>query len=202
MSDKQFKFTLYQRDVLLYERIFDANQINPFTRYSIDIRSILPKAITSLQKILSKNGYDTTHYMGMDGEKNHVEKNFYKYNTKIINSYPHEYRNEMTYKPKSITQNIENMVIKGVECKIGFYINDKTIVEREFFVDGFNPVSRWSIDLLETCERIANNIFTTIKNDDVKNMWDDYDLINKNGFTINQIREMTDGKRKMLLRRI
>ena len=54
MSEKEynnvFRFSLYQENVLLCEKMFDANQFNPFTRYSIDIRDILPKAITKLQK--------------------------------------------------------------------------------------------------------------------------------------------------------
>ena len=49
-----FRFSLYQEDVLLSEKIFDADQFNPFTRYSINIRNILPRTITRLQKIASK----------------------------------------------------------------------------------------------------------------------------------------------------
>ena len=48
-----FRFSLFQGDVLLCEKMFNADKFNPFTRYSIDIRDILPRAITRLQKTLS-----------------------------------------------------------------------------------------------------------------------------------------------------
>ncbi len=115
MSEKEysnvFRFSLYQENVLLGEKIFDADQFNPFTRYSIDIREILPKSITKLQKVLSKRSYTTEFSENLD---------FYKYNQKMIGLYPQEYRKEMYYNPQSIVQQIEEKVIKGVECKIGF----------------------------------------------------------------------------------
>ena len=43
-----FVFSLYQKDVLLFEGSIDANQFSPYTRNSIDIRSILPKVITNI----------------------------------------------------------------------------------------------------------------------------------------------------------
>ncbi|MFW6247073.1 MAG: hypothetical protein ACOC22_02780 [bacterium] len=196
--NNNFRFNLYQEDVLLYERCFDADQYNPFTRYSIDIRGLLPKAITTMQKVLSKKNYCTSFEPEKDGES----FDFYQYNQKLIKSYPHYQRGEMYYNPKSVTQHIGEMTIKGVYCKMGFYINDKTIVEREFYVDGFNPVSRWSVDLVQTCEYISNLILEKIKESDVNNMWDDYDLINKYNFSINYVRELSDYKRKELLRKI
>jgi hypothetical protein len=58
MSEKEysneFRFSLHQENVLLCEKVFNADQFNPFTRYSIDIRDILPRGITKLQKVLSK----------------------------------------------------------------------------------------------------------------------------------------------------
>ena len=182
-----FKFSLFQGKILLGEKILDADLFNPITRYSIDIRPILPKIINKFQRVLSKKSYDTIILDQIDLLGYHNDMNRTIYN------------NELKYNPESITQKIEDKVIKGVECKIGFYINDNPIVERVFYVDGFNPVSRWSVDVIDTLNIVVDEIFENIKTSDVKNMWDDYDLINKRGFTINQIREFSHSRRNELL---
>lgn len=203
MSEKEnnnnvFKFSLYQENVLLCEKAFDANQFNPFTRYSINIRDILPRSITRLQRILSKRNYDVIYDLGGDYQGFDLQS----YNKHVINSFPIELRDELRYNPQSITQQIDDKVIKGVECKIGFYINNYPIVERLFYVDGFNPQSRWSNELTDTVVDISDTIFDKIKNCDIVNMWDDYDLINRCGLTINQIRELSMQKREELLSKI
>jgi hypothetical protein len=201
MSEKEysntFRFTLTQGNVLLCEKIFNADKFNPFTRYSIDIRDILPRAITKLQKVLSKKNYDVIFDCG-----NNVYYDLYHYTRNLIDSYPQRYRNDMRYAPQAIVQQIEEKTIRGVECKIGFYINENPIVERTFYVDGFNPVARWSIDVVTAVIEISNEIRCKILKSDEKNMWDDYDLINTKGMSINQIRELSTGKREELLRKI
>lgn len=197
MNDKinsnQFKFSLYQEDTLLGERMFDADQFNPFTRYSIDIRDILPRAMSRLQRTLSKKSYTTRVDENLD---------LYNYNHALINSYPRKYREDMLYNPKSITYKIEDKTIKGVECKIVLYINDKTIVERMFYVDGFNPVARWSLDIIDVINEITETIEEKIIKTDIVNTWDDYDLINLGGMNITQIRELPLFKRREILSRI
>jgi hypothetical protein len=208
-----FRFALYQDDVLLCETIFDADKFNPFTRYSIDIRDILPKAITRLQKTLSKRSYDVIIEVGKvnvsrvdtldeEEELEMHEYDLYGYHQKMINSYPKEWRNEMRYNPQSVVQQIEQKTIRGVPCKIGLYINENPIVEREFFVDGFNPVVRQSLDIMYVVTDITDIIKNKIKRNDIKNMWDDYDLINYRGLSINQIRELHPAKRAEMLRRL
>jgi len=209
MNEKEysnmFRFSLYQGNVLLGEKVFDADQFNPFTRYSIDIREILPKAITKLQKTLSKRNYDVYHETGredvMVSDSPNTYYDLFQYHQKMINSYKQDWRPDMRYAPQPIVQQIEEKVIKGVECKIGFYINDKPIVERLFYVDGFNPVARWSVDLTNCVVDVADAIFNQIKKNDIKNMWDDYDLINIRGLSINQIRELSPMKRDEMLRK-
>ena len=71
-----------------------------------------------------------------------------------------------------------------------------------FYVDGFIPVARWSIDIVEAVVEITNVIAAKIMSSDEKNMWDDYDLINVKGMSINQIRELSIGKREELLGKI
>lgn len=192
-NPNEFKFSLYQGDVLLSERVFDADQFNPFTRYSIDIRDLLSRVITNLQRTLSRKSYTTQIDDDLD---------LYQYRMKMINSYPTEYKKSMKYNPKPITYKIDDKVIRGVECKMGLYINNKPIVERTFYVDGFNAVSRWSLDVMGVVTEITNSILNKIKNTDIKNMWDDYDLINNMGMNINQVRELPPRKRYELLSRI
>lgn len=196
-----FRFALYQGDVLLCEKMFDADEFNPFTRYSIDIRDILPRSITKLQKTLSRRSYDVIAEAGKeDGSGEEVTYNLLQYHQKMINLYPREWRNQMRYNPSVIVQHIEEKTIRGVECKMGLYINDNPIVERLFYVDGFNPVARQSLDIMYAVTDIADTIKNKIKRSDIKNMWDDYDLINYRGMTINQIRELPIGKREYILR--
>jgi hypothetical protein len=206
-----FRFSLTQGDVLLCETMFNADKFNPFTRYSIDIRDILPKAITRLQKTLSKRSYDVVAEVGRvdtsvvsdsDEDIEMHEYDLYGYHQKMINLYPREWRNGMRYNPQSITQQIEQKTIRGVPCKIGLYINENPIVEREFYVDGFNPVARQSLDIMHVVTDITETIEAKIKKNDIKNMWDDYDLINYRGLSINQIRELHPAKRAEMLRRL
>jgi hypothetical protein len=201
-----FKFSLYQGSILLCEKVFDADKFNPFTRYSIDIRDILPRAITKLQKTLSKRNYDFIVETGRINKSIPESENniydLYEYHQKMIDLYPQHYRSEMKYNPAPIIQQIEEKTIRGVECKIGFYINENPIVERTFYVDGFNPAARWSLDLTYAVVDITDLIFDKIKKSDIKNMWDDYDLINYRGLTINQIRELSNPKREEMLRKL
>jgi hypothetical protein len=71
-----------------------------------------------------------------------------------------------------------------------------------FYVDGFNPVARFSTDVTYEVLYVAEMISDRIKSNDINNMWDDYALINQRGLTINQIRELSPYKRADLLRRI
>ncbi len=210
MNEKEFnntfKFSLSQGDVVLCEKIFDADTFNPFTRYSIDVRDVFRQSISKLQKALSRYSYDVTIDVGRldttDEDSDHYCYDLYSYYQEMVNKYPNHYRREMRYNPQPIVQQIENKTIRGVECKIGLYINDKPIVERLFYVNDFNPVVRWSTDLVDVTNEITDDIFDKIKKCDVMNMWDDYDLINNRGLTILQIRELSVPKREEMLKRI
>jgi hypothetical protein len=210
MNDREcnnvFRFSLYQENVLLGEKMFDADQFNPFTRYSIDIRDILPRAITRFQKVLSKKNYDVFAEVGrvnMNIENSlNAGYDLLEYNQNLLDSYPDYIKNDMEYNPKSITHQIDDKVIRGVECKLGLYINNNPIVERVFFVDGYNPIAKLSVDIIDAVVEITDVISEKIKKIDKKNMWDDYDLINLKGMSINQIRELKFHERERLLRNI
>ena len=201
-----FRFSLHQgrsvdgnfvEETLLCEAMFDADKFNPFTRYSIDVRDILPRAITRIQKTLSRRSYGVVADIG-EGKS----YDLFSYRQGMINSYPKRYRNEMRYNPQSVVEQIEHRTIRGVPCKIGLYINENPIVEREFYVDGFNPVAKQSLDIMYVVTDIAEIIEAKIKRNDIRNMWDDYDLINYRGLSINQIRELHPAKRAEMLRRL
>ncbi len=189
-----FKFGLYQGDKIFYEKEFNANDFNPLTRYSIDIRSILPKFMIRFQKILSKKYYNYDFNVGSGNFVYLKEKE-----DKIVNSVPKRYRGEIIYNPKNVEYKIENRTIKGVECKIGLYINGNHIVERLFYVDNFNPNARFSIELYYEFMNVVYEIYEFIKERDINNIWDDYYLINSGGYSINQIREMTPEYKKRIL---
>jgi len=210
MNEKEYKntfrFVLSQGDTLLCEKCFDADKFNPFTRYSINIRDILPKSITKIQKVLSKKKYDTLMDVGREDvtkEGSHsLIYDLYENYLNNLNFYSYGKKSGLDYNPQIVVQQIDGKTIRGVECKIGFYINENPIVERLFYVDGFNPIARWSVDMVETVIEITDSIFEKIKECDIKNMWDDYDLINGRGLSINQIRELSIGKREEFLRNL
>jgi len=191
-----FKFALYQDDVLFCEKIFDANQYNPFTRYSVNIRNVLPKAINKLQRVLSKKGYNTRYVV--NGE---CVYDFFAHHCDEIKQYNSQKKQRIIYNPPSISQNIDGKVIKGVPFKIGLYINENTIVEREFYVDNFHPVSRWSADVVRLVVDIADEISEKIKQDDINNTWDDYTMINA-GYSFAQIRQFSNAERNRALRNL
>ena len=131
MNEKEysnvFRFSLYQGEVLLGEKLFDADKFNPFTRYSIDIRDILPRAISRLQKTLSRRSYDViaevgrVDVSGVDTLEPVWEEQIYDlygYQQEMINSYPKQWRNGMRYNPQAVVQHIGEKTIRGVPCKM------------------------------------------------------------------------------------
>lgn len=190
----EFKFSLKQKDVVLAEKVFNADLYTPLTRSFIDIRDILPDIIHNLKTVLSKSDYKTKLLNGIDA---------FEYESNIIKSFSKEHRKDLSYNPKSVVYNTsDNKTIRSVECKLGLYINDNPIVEREFYVENFNRVARWSVDVVESVEDIVSLIEFVIRYKDINNIWDDYDLINRKGLNMAQIRELSPIVRKRLLREI
>ena len=201
--ENTFKFSVYQGNTVIIERIFTADQFNPVSRYSVNIRDIIPSIVTRLQKVLSKRAYDTVLSVGGDVDNEEVAYDFLGYKMNIINSLKAKYPETIFEEtPESVKQQIGEKVIRGVECKFGLYINNNPIVERLFYVDGYNSVAKSSLDLIDTTTDIADHIFSYLKRNDVRHMWDDYDLINKYSMSIHQIRELPKNKREDLLRKL
>lgn len=172
-DNNTFKFSLYQEDVLLCERIFNADCYNPQARLSVNIRDILPKAMVRLQKVLSKKNYWTSIDVG-----NGKEYDLFEYQQKMVSSYPKDVREKLKYEPQYKVIQVDDLTIRGVECKIGLYYNNKPIVERVFYVNGFNPVARWSTNILDAVNDIAFQIENRIIESDTKYEWESYERSN------------------------
>lgn len=198
-----FKFGIYQAGSPIVERIFSADAFNPVVRYSVDIRDMIPNIISKLQKTLSRRNLDFTYERGYLHKGDNIGNTYnllaeYK---NILDGKVPGYVNKLT-RPPVVTQQINKKTISGVECKFGLYINNNPIVERNFYVDSYNPGSRFSLDIVETVNDIATDIFENLKINDVKHMWNDYELIHIYGIYIHQIRDLSkDMRAKMLMRR-
>lgn len=195
--NNEFVFSLYQEDVLLGSKCIDSGMFHPLTRKNIDIREVLPYSIVRFQKVLSKDDYEyETEYSLGNGKS----INFLGFVNREINKYNKNIRHTFKYRPKIAKHYIDDKIISGVECKIGLYINENPIVERIFHVNNFNPIVRYSTDVLDVLNDVFEDIIECIKKSDERNMWDDYDLINKRGLTINQIRDLPIRKRQNMLK--
>lgn len=173
---KIFKFSLHQGKTLLCEKAIDPMDFSPDARYPINIRNILPKAISLLQKVLSKRYYETIAYVG-----NEYYYDLFGENNAIINSFPSDIKRDLIYNPEYETFSYfdtiinEEKIVKGVPCTIGFYANDKPIVERVFYVNGFNPVARYSIDIVDAVSSITDEIYAHLKNIDMDFITKEYE---------------------------
>ena len=202
-----FRFSLYQGNNVICEKVFTADKFNPVSRYSVDIREIIPSIVTRLQRTLSQKFYETTFYHDKRDDDgllySEILYDFIGYKQNLINQMKAKYPETVFEKiPQSVKQVISDKIIEGVECKFGLYINDNPIVERLFYVNGYNPIAKSSIDLVYVIEDICDKIFEYLKKIDVKHMWDDYDLINKYSMSIYQIRELPKNKREDLIRKM
>lgn len=203
MSEKShentFKFGVYQGKSILVEKIFTADVFNPVIRYSVDIRDMIPSIIFKLQKTMSKRNLNCLYRRGeLKGSGIEPIYDLIGEYKKILDGKVIGYTNKLS-RPPVVTQNINGKNITGVECKFGLYINNNPIVERNFYVDEFNPASRFSVDLVDVVNDISDEIFSNLKSNDVNHMWQDYDLINTYGIYIHQIRDLSKDMRKKLL---
>ena len=126
-SDKEngnvFRFSLYQENILFCEKMFDADQFNPFTRYSINIKKMLPATITKFQKVLSKRKYDVVIDVGENKEYDLLNE----YKSKL-NLYPKDVKDSLKYSP-------ETKVSTGAELRITF--TPSTGLLMVFFISQF-----------------------------------------------------------------
>jgi hypothetical protein len=184
-----FKFILYQGDDIITTRIFDADVFNPLTRYSVDIRSLIPSINQRLQKTLSSKNlsYSDDNY------------DYIRHYKECRDAYDKKPTDTTLEKPPYKVQVINERQIKGVECRFGLYINNNPIVERDFYVDGYNPATRFSTELTSIVREICDDIFHNIKSNDIKNMWDDYYLIRDYRLSSQQLRDLNFKRRREMV---
>lgn len=179
-----FKLGLYLDDNILCENIFDADCYNPYVRYSVDIREYLGDILNNFKSILSKDTDRDLYY-----EFNNI--NFLSEYYKQLNKYG-----------KEIINNLKFRQVKNVELKFVLFINENTVVERFFNIKKFNYDAIQSYDLISYMDFVKSLIEKKLKNNDIKRMWEDNDLINYYNINIQQIRELDERSRKKMLFRI
>jgi hypothetical protein len=187
-----YKFGIYSDNNVISERVFSADDYNQIVKYQIDIRSMINNIQKRIQRVLSSSN-------------NQLHFNFQgKYNTLKYfqdNNSRYGYNNLESIDEKSIT--INDKIYKGAEIKIGIYLNENTIFERSLYINKYNPNSRFSKELYDVVYDIVADIKDKIKKDDMKLMWEDYDLMNNFNYVhISQIRELSSEERNRQLYKI
>jgi hypothetical protein len=195
-QENYFKFGLYLRGEKIFERVFSADIYNPVVRYSVDIRDRIPTIIESIQKVLQLNSSDLS-FVGSNG---HNTKNYYRHICKINRMHPIKLFVPMNYSKDRDGQQKQKFQSKGTEFKFGVYINTNPIVERNFYVDNYNPDARFSNELPEVLNDIVDYFTSYLKRSDVNHMWNDYDLITTYELNIQQVRELSKDRREEFLR--
>ncbi len=207
-QENNFKFGLYLRGEKIFEKIFSADLYNPVVRYSVDIRDRIPSMIEGMQKILQKDSENLTfsQYQG----KSTI--NYYKHICKINRMHPIKLFVPANNPKDRDNQQKLKFPAKGTEFKFGLYINQNPIVERNFYVDNYNPEARFSNELYELLNSIVGsdehygsewNLKSYLKKSDVNHMWNDYDLIRIYGMNgIQQVRDLSKERRKEFLDRM
>src|SRR5208337_4119229 len=134
-TGNHFRFSLYQEQNLITERIFDADCYSAGVRNFVNIREFLPSIITKLQRLLSADEYETCFYTEKEGEYADIIYDFQDYRERQIDLYPDKIKRhfeepEHTLEHKIIDNMGNERIMRGTEFKMGLYINNKTIVER------------------------------------------------------------------------
>lgn len=187
-----YKFGIYSDNDIISERVFSADEYNQVVKYQIDIRSMISSIQKRIQKVLSSSNGDL-HFNFND--RYNTLKYFKDKNSK------YGYSNLESLEEKSIT--INDKIYKGSEIKIGIYLNANPIFERSLYINKYNPNSRFSVELYDVVYDIVEEIKDKIKKDDIKLMWEDFDLMNNYNYVhISQIRELSQEERSKQLYRI
>lgn len=179
------------------ERIFSADLYNPVVRYSVNIRNMIPKIIGSIQDVFQSKSSDLT-FVDPHG---YNSLNEYK---RICDINKLDYF-KLRMPPKSSREYFSNgktFQQSGVEFMFGLYINANPIVERNFYVDMYNPESRFSTEFDTVIKNIVEKkLEVHLKQSDLNQMWDDYSIINVYDLNIQQVRDLSRERRDELIRR-
>jgi len=188
IMNKPFRFEIKhlqkkELDVTLFKKIFSSKQINPFTRKHVDLRGMIENIIEEIKEVLSLDEYDTIYT-----NKNQIIYDFLELDMEFIENLTPQKRQKLLYNPDN-----------NIECLVGLYIGDNVIIERTFVVENYNPIVRWSNEILETGNDITDRIEKYLIEKDKKNIWDDYYLNKKKNIPIIKIWNIPIEERERLL---
>lgn len=191
-AENNFKFGLYLRNEIIHERIFSADLYNPLVRYFVNIKDIIPSIISNFQDVLESRKATFVDEYGYNS------LNYY------LSSFLNKDEADKLTKPESGNYQNPNVKYqgKGVEFKFVLFINNKPIVERYFYLENYNPRTRFSNELRDIMDLIVKAIQNYLLKADKHHMWNDNYLITKYELNIQQVRELTKEKRELYLRKI
>jgi hypothetical protein len=181
MNKNHFKFTISYNKQPFIERYFDADCYNHIVRYSIKIQDWNKQIISDLREVMSKNTKELSNINEYDLSK--TVKDYVK------------------FKNNQMITNLASLERKQPQHGFSYtlYINNNTIIERDFSIYDFNVASLFSSDLINVVTEWIFRIQSRIKKNDEQQMWDDYDLINEYNLTSKEVRELSEDERKRKL---
>lgn len=135
------------------EIIFNSDCYNHQTRYSVNLKDWANQICSEFKNVLSQ-------------KITNLDLNIQDYNS-------FEYFNKSLY---------QDMIDTTQELKFCLFINDKHIIERYFIVKNFNPYTLYSNNFIYLIEDWVYRIKERIKSQDEKQMWNEFELINKGIF--------------------
>jgi hypothetical protein len=191
----EFKFGLYLNDYEMYERVFSADVYNQITRYSVNIKKDAKKYINMLQNVLSAKDseldFNINGYNVMDYTTNLTY--LLDSHNKDVEDASREESNDSLYKTTYVAPLKFNYVL---------YINNNIIIEREFYVRNLNLSAIKSVNLNETLDYIVSEIKSKIKEDDLTQMWEEFDIMKYYNMSVTKVRDLRYQERARLLDRI
>lgn len=180
-----FKFVFKYKGNSLVEKIFDADQYNQATRYSIKLQEWNKQIISDFRDILGKNTKELNFEMcGYDLSKNLKNALKFQNNSKINELATLERKNQ------------------NDGFSYGLYMNNNIIIERDFSVLNFNINSIFSTDLVSMIDEWVFRIQDRIKTQDQNQMWEEYDLMNHYDLTLKEVRELPEENRRKMVYKI
>jgi hypothetical protein len=172
-QESRFKLKLFIGDELdlVYEREFDGGCYYPLAKNEINIKSLLPSMLKSLESLL-KTDSEYLNFMcnGYDLLKEY--KN-------VLKTVGGNFKSKID-KPKNTIAKIKDFTVSGVKFNLSFFINENLIVERTLYLNEYNPSVRFSADLGELMDGFIYEIKTYIKNIDMSYQWQDYEIYERN----------------------
>lgn len=159
-GNDMFKFVLSFNEQPILQRGFSGDVYEQITKGSINLRDRTKEYIYNLKKVLASKDDDLSFelmgYNLLDSYLELLELNNIDVNDSLLR------------------------ISKAGGIRDGYYVNDeenfkfvlyydnKSIIERNFYVKNYNPNSRFSVDLIDTFDDIVSDIQIVIKEHDIK----------------------------------